>query len=257
MKEVLREVWRDDVPGALYMAADLEEPFFGQCRWLVDRDDRPSAVVTIFLGGETPALVAFGDPGALRQIVHRQAPDLPERCYAKFSDRQMPAFDDVYQFSRPVPLDVMMLGELTLPPAAANVELREISPADPLAPILEVYRDYPGNFFEPSQLAAGRYAGAWLHDRLVAIAGTHAYAPGEGIAVLGNVATVADCRGQGLAAAVTAFLCSRLRASGCAHIGLHVECGNAPAIAAYKRCGFTKMGPSITQLLAVKRQSPD
>src|SRR6185436_12535353 len=111
----------------------------------------------------------------------RQASDLPERCYAKFSDKQMPAFEHVYKFSRPAALDVMLPGELVMPPAPPNVVLREISPADSLAPILEVYRDYPGNFFEPSQLDTGRYAGAWLHDRLVAIAGTHAYAPGEGI----------------------------------------------------------------------------
>jgi predicted GNAT family acetyltransferase len=252
MKDVLRDVWRDDVAGALYMAADLEAPFFDQCRWLVDRDDRPSAVVTIFLAVETPALVAFGDTAALQQIVQRHTPELPARCYAKLSEPHMQAFGDVYQFSDPVHLDVMMLGELIIRPAPQNVVLREISPADPLSPILQVYHDYPGNYFEPSQLASGRYAGAWLHGRLVSIAGTHAYAPGEGIAVLGNVTTAADCRGQGLAAAVIAFLCSRLRASGCARIGLHVDSDNAAAIAAYTRCGFSKAGPSITQVLAVR-----
>lgn len=250
-RHVLRELFRRDLTGALYMAANLEPRVFEQCRWLVDRDDPASAAVMVFLGLETPALLAFGRDEAVPEIVDRHAADLPAKCYAKLSPVQRQAFENIYRFSQFREMDVMMLNELIAPPPLADVVVREIPSADPLSPILELYRDYPGNFFEPSQLAVGRYAGAWLHGRLVSIAGTHVYAPGERIAVIGNVATAADARGNGLATAVTAFLCGRLRASGCAHVGLHVEHENLPAIAAYRRCGFVKAG-STTEMLSSK-----
>ena len=98
----------------------------------------------------------------------------------------------------------------------------------------------------------GLYAGAWFQGRLAAVAGTHAYAPGEGVAVLGNIATATQFRGQGLCAALTTFLCDELRIRGCGLIGLHVASGNAPAIACYRRCGFLK-DRSVFSMLARKK----
>ena len=60
--------------------------------------------------------------------------------------------------------------------------------------MLELYADYPGNYFEPSQLESGLYYGTYAEGRLVAIAGTHVLAPAESIAVLGNIVTSASAR---------------------------------------------------------------
>ena len=248
----LRALLRRDPVGALYMLADLEPPWFHQCRWLVETDNGAAAVGMIFLGLETPSVLLSGDLLAVRRIVDRRVAELPERCYIKLTGPQMEMFAPRYHFSEIEELDIMMLREPSRPQPNADVELRLISPADPVETVLEVYRDYLGNFFEPSQLSLGLYAGAWFQGRLAAIAGTHAYSPGEGVAVLGNIATAARFRGQGICTALTAFLCDELRLRSCGLIGLHVASGNAPAIACYRRCGFVK-DRSVFTMLARKK----
>ena len=50
-RALLREALRRDAAGTLYMTADLESPFFEQCRWLVELEDaRAAAVVLAFFG---------------------------------------------------------------------------------------------------------------------------------------------------------------------------------------------------------------
>lgn len=251
-RDTLRAMLRRDPAGAFYMLADLEPPWFDQCRWLTESGDGGAAVGMIFLGLETPCLLLSGDLEAIRRLVERHAADLPARCYIKLTAPQMEVCAARYRFSQIDELDVMMLREPRQPAPKDGVELRLISPADSVEPLLEVYRDYPGNFFEPSQLSMGLYAGAWLHGQLAAVAGTHAYAPGEGVAALGNIATAAPFRGQGLCTALTAFLSGELARRGCGLIGLHVASGNAPAIASYRRCGFVKEA-SIFVMLAEKK----
>jgi GNAT superfamily N-acetyltransferase len=248
----LRPLLLRDPVGALYMMADLEPPWFHQCRWLVETEDGASAVGMIFLGLETPAVLVLGDLLAIRRIVERRLAELPDRCYIKLTGPQMEVCAPWYHFSEVEELDIMMLREPVQPQRKEDVELRLISPTDPIDTVLEVYRDYPGNFFEPAQMSLGLYAGAWFQGRLAATAGTHAYSPGEGVAVLGNIATAARFRGRGLCSALTAFLCDELRIRGCGLIGLHVAGGNAPALACYRRCGFVK-DRSVLTMLARKK----
>ena len=248
----LRALLRRDPVGALYMLADLEPPWFDQCRWLVETEDGASAVAMIFLGLETPSVLVSGDLLAVRRIAERRVAELPDRCYIKLTGPQMEVCAPRYHFSEIEELDIMVLREPGRSQSSEGVELRLISPEDPIETVLEVYRDYPGNFFELSQLSLGLYAGAWVQGRLAAIAGTHAYSPGEGVAVLGNIATATRFRGQGLCMALTAYLCDELRIRGCGLIGLHVAGGNAPAIACYRRCGFGK-DRSVFTMLARKK----
>jgi ribosomal protein S18 acetylase RimI-like enzyme len=248
----LRPLLRRDPVGALYMMADLEPPWFDQCRWLVETEDGASAVGMIFLGLETPSVLVSGDLLAVRRIVERRLAELPDRCYIKLTGPQMEVCAPRYDLSEIEELDIMVLREPGPPQPNDDVELRLLSPADPLDTVLEVYRDYPGNFFEPSQLSLGLYAGAWTQGRLASVAGTHAFSPGEGVAVLGNIATATRFRGRGLCTSLTAFLCDELRIRGCSLIGLHVASGNAPAIACYRRCGFVK-DRSIFTMLARKK----
>jgi ribosomal protein S18 acetylase RimI-like enzyme len=248
----LRVLLRRDPVGALYMLADLEPPWFDQCRWLVEGENGAAAVGMIFLGLELPAVLVSGDLDGVRRIIERRAAELPARCYIKLTGPQMDVCAARLRFSEIDELDIMTLRELNLPPRRDDIQLRLLSAADPIEPVLEVYRDYPGNFFEPSQLPMGVYAGAWFQGRLAAVAGTHAYAPGEGVAVLGNIATAGRFRGRGLCTALTGFLCDELRGRGCALIGLHVASGNLPAIACYRRCGFVKDGSVFTMLASKK-----
>src|ERR1022692_3034935 len=170
----LRAWLRRDPVGALYMMADLEPPWFDQCRWLVETEDGASAVGMIFLGLETPSVLVSGDLLAVRRIVERRIAELPDRCYIKLTGPQMEVSAPPYHSSEIEELDIMVLREPGRPQPNDDVELRLLSPADPLDTVLEVYRDYPGNFFEPSQWLLGLYAGAWVQGHLAAVAGTHA-----------------------------------------------------------------------------------
>jgi len=254
-RTLLREALRRDAAGTLYMAADLESPFFEQCRWLVELEDaRATAVVLAFFGLQTPSVLAAGNLNALQRILRRYGPELPARFHTKLTNAQLGIFGDEYRFSDIEELDVMVLGEARQTTLPDGVEVRLITPTDPLEPILTLYRGYPGNFFERSQLQSGLYAGVWVGTALAAIGGTHVYAPGEGIAVLGNITTAERFRGQGHCRAVVAYLSTELKNRGCNLIGLHVASTNAPAIACYSNCGF-KRHHSVYQMLTQKKQS--
>ena len=70
------------------------------------------------------------------------------------------------------------------------------------------------------------------------VAGVHVHSPTWGVAALGNVATLTERRGEGLARAACAALCRLLLADGIETIALNVRADNAPALAAYSRLGF-------------------
>jgi ribosomal protein S18 acetylase RimI-like enzyme len=58
------------------------------------------------------------------------------------------------------------------------------------------------------------------------------------VAALGNVATLPELRGRGLARAACAALCLLLLEDGIETIALNVRADNDAAIAAYSRLGF-------------------
>ena len=99
-----------------------------------------------------------------------------------------------------------------------------------LADIEAFYRTaYPGTWFAARMLATGRYVGIREDGRLVCVAGVHVHSPTWGVAALGNVATLPERRGEGLARAACAALCRLLLADGIETIALNVRADNAPA----------------------------
>lgn len=105
--------------------------------------------------------------------------------------------------------------------------------------LVDLYaRAYPGNWFDARMLATGQYFGIRRGTAIVAVAGIHVFAPGHGVAALGNVTTDPLERGRGLARRTVARLCRSLLDSGCTTIGLDVHADNAAAIHCYERLGF-------------------
>ena len=97
---------------------------------------------------------------------------------------------------------------------------------------------YPETWFTPRMLATGRYVGIRHDGRLACVAGVHVHSPAWGVAALGNVATLPELRGRGLARAACAALCLLLLEDGIETIALNVRADNAAAIAAYSLLGF-------------------
>ena len=92
--------------------------------------------------------------------------------------------------------------------------------------------------YRPSHMEDGVYYGVYADGRLVSIAGTHVVSAAEGVAVVGNVFTHPRYRRRGLATIATSAATGDLLQS-CPLVVLTVETENHPAIAIYKRLGYT------------------
>jgi ribosomal protein S18 acetylase RimI-like enzyme len=91
--------------------------------------------------------------------------------------------------------------------------------------------------YTPRQIEEGVYFGAYVRERLVAVAGTHAVSPAHGVAVVGNVYTHPRHRGQGLGALVTCAVTAAVIET-CPLVVLSVDPRNRAAVRAYQRLGY-------------------
>lgn len=238
-KSQLRELLAADPTCSAYLLGDLAEPFFSQCRWLVaGQRGRLEGAVLVYNGLSVPAVLSFGAPDAVHAVLAHFARELPQLCYAKFPLEHADLFPKFFQLDYLERLWVMGLEATQLQRPARLLEATQLSKATPLGPIVTLYNDYPGNYFEPSQLESGLYFGAYAEGQLLAIAGTHVLAPTEGIAVLGNIVTGKGARQRGYASACVTRLVEALAAKGCATIALQVAADNAEAISCYRKLGF-------------------
>jgi len=126
---------------------------------------------------------------------------------------------------------------------------------DPLGPaeLEEVERfyarAYPGTWFQARMLETGRYVGIRRDGALVCLAGVHVWSPTWRVAALGNVATLPEARGAGLATAACARLCRLLLDDGIETISLNVRADNAAAIRAYEKLGFGQAADYVEVVL--------
>ncbi|MEZ4647377.1 MAG: GNAT family N-acetyltransferase [Candidatus Eisenbacteria bacterium] len=126
----------------------------------------------------------------------------------------------------------------------------EILPSSRLAEVQDFFaRAYPGNWFDPRMLETDRYVGVRDENgALVSVAGIHVYAPSEGVAVLGNVATLPSARGRGYGGHACRALCRILLGEGL-RVGLNVARNNEPAIRCYRALGFEYEAPYEERML--------
>jgi RimJ/RimL family protein N-acetyltransferase len=101
-----------------------------------------------------------------------------------------------------------------------------------------LYARHPESAFSADLFTQGIYFGAYQGERLIAAGGTHALVPAHRIAVLGNILTAPEARGQGYATAITAALVAALFDHHFSLIVLNVFEDNAAAIRIYQRLGF-------------------
>jgi ribosomal protein S18 acetylase RimI-like enzyme len=170
---------------------------------------------------------------------------LPSRCHLKIPPEHEAAFAAGFEILERDHMLVMALDRCDYRPATSQHDVRRLDASSPVAPILDVYRSYPGHFFEPGQLSSGIHFGSFECDRLVAVAGTHVYSPAGRVAAVGNIVTASDARGRGHAAACTSAVIEAVYERGCETIVLHVAATNAPALACYRRLGFHDHGPIL------------
>ena len=73
---------------------------------------------------------------------------------------------------------------------------------------------------------------------LISVAGVHAVSPKGKLAVLGNIVTHPEHRGQGLSTACTSHLCEHLFAQDIEVLALNVRRQNRSAVRVYEKLGF-------------------
>ena len=240
--ERLLRVLQRDPDLHLYELGDLDPFFWPRTRWFVDTQDQ--ALVLLYEPDGLPCVLALGRAGdpLPGQVLDAVLDRLPDRFYAHLQ----PGLVDRLSARRRVEPSGAYWKMTWSDPARAEALAPQ---ADPLTladlPALErLYAQaYPANWFDARMLETGMYSGVRHGDALVAVAGVHVYAPVQGVAALGNVATHPAHRGRGLGKRVTAALCLRLHRAGVRVVGLNVAQSNAAAIACYRALGFERCGP--------------
>jgi ribosomal protein S18 acetylase RimI-like enzyme len=250
---LLRELLETDRAGGAYLLGDLDAPFFDKGTWFVATlpagstacagGTRALAIVLVFEAFSVPTVLSFGDRGGVDAIVRSAA--LPSDCYLKIPPEHEAAFAAAFDIRERDVMKVLALDRCDYRSSLDRHEVRRLDVTFPIDQILDVYKSYPGHFFEPGQLAGGVYFGSFERERLVAVAGTHVYSPSGRVAAAGNIVTASNARGRGHGAACTSAVIEELYARGCDTIVLHVAAANSPAQACYRRLGFHEHGPIL------------
>ena len=226
-RALIRERLNLDREWSLYALADLEDSLFPLCDWYTLPGEDSLALV--FRGISITPIVVWGPARGLLSAIP------VSRGYLNLQCAQEPAAAGLWRFGERHVMHRMFLEDFQPAPAASeiltSVHLQEIG---------RLYATGTGGgiAFAPAQLETGFFRGIRRGGELVAVAGVHVVSHAESVAAVGNIFTRPDCRGQGLARAVTSAAVSALLESGIRTVGLNVETNNLPAIRSYTRLGF-------------------
>jgi RimJ/RimL family protein N-acetyltransferase len=234
---------RADLDLHLYELGDLDPFFWPRTRWVgAEREGLLAALAMVYqdpAGHETLLLLERHDPSAAAYLLQEGQALLPQRFYSHLSPGLAELLPGARQ-ARGLYRKMSLEGEVRFSPeepSRSPGRVVSLGPQD--QPEVEAFyaEAYPGNWFEATMLETGCYRGWRGPEGLQSVSGVHVYAPGLGVAALGNIATAPEARGRGLARRVTGSLCRDLQGQGI-RVGLNVAAENAAAIACYEGLGF-------------------
>lgn len=224
-----------------YELGDLDDFDWPHTRWYGWQDDSGALtqIVLLYSQPDVPVVIAIAEEptATMEALVTSIVPLLPSPLYAHASPHLIPVLERRFSIAQAEPHVKLALNHPErLPSRAASVEI--LTAAD-VPEIESFYRlAYPGTWFSPRMLGTERYVGIRQAGLLACVAGVHVYSPTWRVAALGNVATLPEYRGRGLAQSACASLCLMLLDDGIETIALNVRSDNSAAIAAYAHLGF-------------------
>lgn len=242
-KAQIRPILETDRPWAAYALADLEPGFFEHTSWWC-AEGAASALALVYSAFGTPVLICVGPAPELRPILNEIDATLgPHELYLVVQPDVIPLLAQRYRISGEKEMLRMVLDPQRYRQADAVGAVR-LGPSDVDA-VRRLFDDGADSgespdWFLPDMLAKGIYYGILEDEDLVAVAGTHIVAEGEGVGCLGNIYTRRDRRGRGLGTRVTGAVTGQLVSMALPTIVLNVQAGNAAAIRVYERLGFRR-----------------
>ena len=239
-QRLLTEQLERDPLSCAYIIGHLEDGYQDFCTWYAaGPDDSPEAIVLVFTGHSMPALLSQGQTGALEKIFEAFHNEIPGRSLAQLQPHHVAAVDPYFTTDGLVPMIRMGLAKADFQPSPHGTSSIQALSHRHTGLIMGLYQHYyPDNWFEPAQLDSGHYCGIVQDGELVSVAGVHTVSPKGKLAVLGNIVTHPDHRGQGLSTACTSHLCAHLFAEGIELLALNVRRQNRSAVRVYEKLGF-------------------
>ncbi len=237
-RAVIAEVCRRSRFLHVYELGDLDDFFWPHTRFVGWESGKVVTEVALLYGEpDPPVLLALTEQphGDMRDLLATLLPELPNELYVHVTPDLIPTLASRYAIrSHGVHLKMGLTHDSRL--GACEAELLGPAHLDELQAFYR--RAYPGTWFVPRMLETGRYVGLRDGAELACVAGVHVHSPSWRVAALGNVATLPELRGRGLAKHACGALCRLLLEDGIDTIGLNVRSDNHAAIAAYEALGF-------------------
>ena len=239
-----------DPINSAYMLGDLDSPYAEHCQWFGLRDEDLRSVLLVYSGLSVPAVLTKGSSEDVEALVEATRTELPRRFICQIRTEHRRAFECYYDLQDEKSMLRMGCTREHFVETADSEGVVALNHRDTAA-IMNLYTHYPDNFFEPAMLGTGLYFGVRENGELVSVAGLHVLSEQYDVAAIGNIVTHSDWRGQGLATRCVRRLLDELfkRVS---NVTLNVERDNLPAIACYKKFGFTERYPFVEGIAAAR-----
>lgn len=248
-REAIRPWLNREEDYTAYAMAQLEPRAFPKSEWWSVTGEMGRALFVSSEGSLGITLVTLGDVAALDVLLSLRPG--PRVALANFQTEHLAVVRSRYLLSREELMLRMKVTAETFRPVQG--ETRRLRGAD-IVMINRLYatEDWPSHY-SASILAEGVYYGAFIDGQLASVAGTHAVAPTEGVALVGNVFTHPRYRCRGLASLVTSTV-TRSLLEVCPRALLTVESSNVPALRAYGKLGYQAVC-SLYETSVARRQT--
>jgi ribosomal protein S18 acetylase RimI-like enzyme len=232
-REAIRRILESRPAYTAYALGQLEPRLFPLSEWWLAEGAGAWALLLHSRGGLGNALFALGEVAPLTALLYLHPG--PRHAFAICQAEHIGVLRRFFRLSSRQPMLRMKVTADTFRPPEGEVRRlrgREVRIVNRLYNAEGAVASYTAH-----QIEEGVYFGAYVGERLVAVAGTHAVSPAHGVAVVGNVYTHPRYRGRGLGALVTGAVTAAV-IEACPLVVLSVDPRNGAAVRAYQRLGY-------------------
>jgi GNAT superfamily N-acetyltransferase len=230
--ERIHTILETDRIWSAYALADLDAKFNDYCQWMINQ----KSLILIYRGLDPPVLFAVGQPAQLEPLFSQVPPG--RYTYTLLGDaRETLEPRLAVEVEHVMWRMVLNLGGFPGIQSQGVVKL-EMTNLDAIQDLVSNQPDQPDSFL-PAQLEMGPFYGKFEDKCLASMAGVHIQSHWSGVAAIGNVFTRPNRRGRGFATEVTAAVIEDILSEGIKTIVLNVGISNHPALASYRKLGFT------------------